>query len=135
MYLACVQPENDTEPDNVTTPCLLAGIICGLLTQQYLAVNDEQEATQSNSAVREFHQDVFCDVVSTRIHPQISFTRASLALHGLYYLPAVIGGKNLPINFLLSRAPPPPPRQEKGLYVSQVCFRGFGWAKYRKGRI
>ncbi|XP_020602446.1 uncharacterized protein LOC110041496 [Orbicella faveolata] len=40
----------------------LDGMICGLLTQQYLAVNDEQEATQSNSAVREFHQDVFCDV-------------------------------------------------------------------------
>ena len=52
-------------------------MICGLLTQQYLAVNNEQEATQSNSAVREFHQDVFCDVVSTRLHPQISFTCAS----------------------------------------------------------
>lgn len=40
----------------------LDGMICGLLTQQYLAVNNEQEATLSNSAVREFHQDVFCDV-------------------------------------------------------------------------
>ena len=27
-------------------------------------MNDEQEATQSNSVIREFHEDVFCDVVS-----------------------------------------------------------------------
>jgi len=41
-------------------------MICGLLTQQYLAVNDEVAATQSNSVVREFHEDVFCDVVSAK---------------------------------------------------------------------
>ena len=44
----------------------LTGVICGLLTQQYLAVNDEQEATQNNSAVKGFHENVFCDVVSTK---------------------------------------------------------------------
>ena len=42
-------------------------MICGLLTQQYSVVNDDQKATQSNSVVREFHQDVFSDVVSTKI--------------------------------------------------------------------
>ena len=42
------------------------GMIGGLLTQQYLAVNDELEATQSNSAIRKFHEELFCDVVSTR---------------------------------------------------------------------
>ena len=49
---------------------VLIGMICGLLTQQYLAVNAEQQATQSNSAVKQFHGEVFCDVVSSRIHPQ-----------------------------------------------------------------
>ena len=42
------------------------GMIGGLLTQQYLAVNDELAATQSNSATRKFHEELFCDVVSTR---------------------------------------------------------------------
>lgn len=42
-------------------------MICGLLSQQYSVVNDDQKATQSNSVVREFHQDVFSDVVSTKI--------------------------------------------------------------------
>lgn len=40
------------------------GIICGLLTSQYLAVNDDLEATQSNSVLTGFHGEVFCDVVS-----------------------------------------------------------------------
>ena len=40
------------------------GIICGLLTSQYLAVNDDLEATQSNSVLTGFHEEVFCDVVS-----------------------------------------------------------------------
>ncbi|KAJ7333080.1 hypothetical protein OS493_018252 [Desmophyllum pertusum] len=40
----------------------LDGMICRLLTQQYLAVNAEQQATQSNSAVKQFHGEVFCDV-------------------------------------------------------------------------
>ena len=57
LYQAC----------NNTTLCLNAGVICGLLTQQYSVVNDDQKATQSNSVVREFHQDVFSDVVSTKI--------------------------------------------------------------------
>ena len=42
-------------------------MMCGLLTQQYSVVNDDQKATQSNSVVREFHQGVFSDVVSTKI--------------------------------------------------------------------
>jgi len=40
----------------------LDGMMCGLLTQQYSVVNDDQKATQSNSVVREFHQGVFSDV-------------------------------------------------------------------------
>lgn len=68
-------------------------MICGLLTHQYLAVNDEQEATRNNSVVKEFHQDVFCEVVSTRFQPQI--TCASRVLYGLINLPDVIGGKNM----------------------------------------
>ena len=104
-------------------------MICGLLTQQYLAVNDEQEATQSNSAVREFHQDVFCDVVSTRLHPQISFRRASLVLHGLYHLPEIIGGKKKTGKFCIKS---PTPFQRKGLYVSQVRVKGGTYLIYRK---
>lgn len=45
---------------------VFSGMIGGLLTQQYLSVNDELEATQTNSATRKFHGEVFCDVVSTR---------------------------------------------------------------------
>ena len=44
----------------------LTGVICGLLTQQYFAVSDEQEATHNNSAIKGFHEEVFCDVVRTR---------------------------------------------------------------------
>ena len=44
----------------------LTGVICGFLTQQYFAVNDEQEATHNNVAIKGFHEEVFCDVVSTR---------------------------------------------------------------------
>lgn len=44
------------------TDQVLDGIICGLLTSQYLAINDDLEATQSNSVVRRFHEKVFCDV-------------------------------------------------------------------------
>jgi len=44
----------------------LTGVICGLLTQQYFAVSDEQEATHNNSAIKGFHEKVFCDVVRTR---------------------------------------------------------------------
>lgn len=51
-------------------------------------VNDEQEATRNNSVVKEFHQDVFCEVVSTRFQPQI--TCASRVLYGLINLPDVI---------------------------------------------
>ena len=40
----------------------LTGVICGLLTQQYFAVSDEQEATHNNSAIKGFHEEVFCDV-------------------------------------------------------------------------
>ena len=42
----------------------LAGVTCGLLTQQYLAI--EQKATQSNGVVKKLHENVFCDVVSFR---------------------------------------------------------------------
>ena len=52
------------------------GMIAGLLTQQYLAVNDELEATQSNSATRKFHEELFCDVVSTRFLLTAVLTRA-----------------------------------------------------------
>ena len=45
---------------------VFSGMIGGLLTQKYLAVNDELEATQSNAATRKFHEEVFCDVVSSR---------------------------------------------------------------------
>ena len=92
-------------------------MICGLLTQQYLAVNDEQEATQSNSAVREFHQDVFCDVVSTRLHPQISFTCASK-------LPKVIGGKRSIRKF--SEVPFPAPPGKGALCISSKFQGGAG---------
>ena len=34
-----------------------------MLTHQYLAVGDEQEATQSNAGVKELHEEIFCDVV------------------------------------------------------------------------
>lgn len=44
------------------TDQVLDGIICGLLTKQYLAVNDEVEATHSNSAITRFHEEVFCDL-------------------------------------------------------------------------
>ena len=43
------------------------GIICGLLTSQHLAVNDDLKATQSNSVLSGFHEEVFCDVVSVII--------------------------------------------------------------------
>lgn len=44
------------------TDQVLDGIICGGLTSQYLAVNDDLEATQSNSVLTGFHEEVFCDV-------------------------------------------------------------------------
>ena len=34
-----------------------------MLTHRYLAVGDEQEATQSNAGVKELHEEIFCDVV------------------------------------------------------------------------
>lgn len=40
----------------------LDGMLCGLLIRNYLAVNDQLEATQSSAAVKEFHEEVFCDV-------------------------------------------------------------------------
>ena len=36
-----------------------------MLTHQYLAVGDEQEATQRNAGVKELHEEIFCDVVRT----------------------------------------------------------------------
>jgi len=47
---------------NDYTDQVLDGVICGLLTQQYFAVSDEQEATHNNSAIKGFHEEVFCDV-------------------------------------------------------------------------
>ena len=44
---------------------VITGLICGMLTHQYLAVGDEQEATQSNAGVKELHEEIFCDVVRT----------------------------------------------------------------------
>ena len=35
-----------------------------MLTHQYLAVGDEQEATQSNAAVKELHEEILCDVTA-----------------------------------------------------------------------
>lgn len=49
-------------------------MICGLLTQQYLEVNDEQVATQSNSAVRRLHEAVFGDLVGTKLPHALVFT-------------------------------------------------------------
>ena len=42
---------------------VITGLICGMLTHQYLAVGDEQEATQRNAGVKELHEEIFCDVV------------------------------------------------------------------------
>lgn len=69
VFIACVQSKSHTKLAiiQLLTLCFYAGMICGLLTQQYSVVNDDQKATQSNSVVREFHQDVFSDVVSTKI--------------------------------------------------------------------
>lgn len=47
---------------NDYTDQLLDGLICGMLTHQYLAVGDEQEATQRNAGVKELHEEIFCDV-------------------------------------------------------------------------
>ena len=44
---------------------VITGLICGMLTHQYLAVGDEQEATQRNAGVKELHEEIFCDVVRT----------------------------------------------------------------------
>ena len=44
---------------------VITGLICGMLTHQYLAIGDEQEATQSNAGVKELHEEIFCDVVRT----------------------------------------------------------------------
>lgn len=42
-------------------------MLCGLLIRNYLAVNDQLEATQSSAAVKEFHEEVFCDVVNKKL--------------------------------------------------------------------
>ena len=44
---------------------VITGLICGMLTHQYLAVGDEQEATQRNAGVKELHEEIFCGVVRT----------------------------------------------------------------------
>ena len=45
---------------------VFTGLICGMLTYHYLAVADEQEGTQSNSALKELHEEIFCDLVRIR---------------------------------------------------------------------
>lgn len=40
----------------------LDGMLCGLLIRNYLAMNDQLEATRGNPTVKEFHEEVFCDV-------------------------------------------------------------------------
>ena len=42
---------------------VITGLICGMLTHQYLAAGDEQEASQINAGVKELHEEIFCDVV------------------------------------------------------------------------
>ena len=42
-------------------------MLCGLLIRNYLAVNDQLEATQSSTAVKEFHEEVFSDVVNKKL--------------------------------------------------------------------
>ena len=44
---------------------VITGLICGMLTHQYLAIGNEQEATQRNAGVKELHEEIFCDVVRT----------------------------------------------------------------------
>ena len=50
---------------------VITGLICGMLTHQYLAVGDEQEATERNAGVKELHEEIFCDVVRTALCLQL----------------------------------------------------------------
>ena len=50
---------------------VITGLICSMLTHQYLAVGDEQEATQRNAGVKELHEEIFCDVVRTALCLQL----------------------------------------------------------------
>ena len=50
-----------------TVSFFITGMLCGLLIRNYLAVNDQLEATQSSAAVKEFHEEVFCDVVNKKL--------------------------------------------------------------------
>ena len=50
---------------------VITGLISGMLTHQYLAVGDEQEATQRNAGVKELHEEIFCDVVRTALCLQL----------------------------------------------------------------